>query len=381
MKLKTHISFLLLVIVTGIFLGSCSKAQNDTNTNRPALKDAFADMFYFGTALNRWQTMGIDTTSLIIAKTQFNALTSENDMKWEMIHPKPGKYNFEAVDKFVEFGQENNMFLVGHTLVWHSQIPRWVFEDENGKPASRDTLLSRLKDHIYTVVGRYKGKVKGWDVVNEAFNDDGSMRQTPYLKIIGEDYFEKVFQYAHEADPEAELYYNDYSMTNPARRDAVVKTVDSLRKKGVQIDGIGMQMHAGLNYPTSSELEDAIKAYASTGANVMITEMDISILPNPFEEGNADISLRFKRSDENDPYVNGIPDSMKIVQAQRYADLFKIFIKHNDKISRVSIWGINDNQSWKNNFPIRGRFDYPLLFDRNNQPKIVVDSIIKCIYY
>ncbi len=381
MKFKTYSILPALIVTIFISVVPCTKAQKSSSSDQPALKDAFADMFYFGTALNRWQTMGIDTTSLEIAKTQFNALTSENDMKWEMIHPKPGQYNFEAVDKFVEFGQENNMFLVGHTLVWHSQTPRWVFEDENGKPASRDTLLARLKDHIYTVVGRYKGKVKGWDVVNEAFNDDGSMRQTPYLKIIGEDYFEKVFQYAHASDPEAELYYNDYSMTNPARRDAVVKTVDSLRKKGVQIDGIGMQMHAGLNYPTSSELEDAIKAYASTGANVMITEMDISILPNPFEEGNADISLRFKRSDENDPYANGIPDSMKVVQAQRYVDLFKIFIKHNDKISRVSLWGINDNQSWKNNFPIRGRYDYPLLFDRNNQPKIVVDSIIKCIYY
>jgi endo-1,4-beta-xylanase len=253
-----------------------------------------------------------------------------------------------------------------------------VFEDKNGKPASRDTLLARLKDHIFTVMGRYKGRVHGWDVVNEAFEGDGSYRDTPWKRIIGEDYIQFAFEYAREADSTAELYYNDFNMPDKGRRDAVVKMVNDLKAKGVKVDGIGMQGHYVLDYPTLKDLEDAIVAFGGTGAKVMFTEMEVTLLPFPDDYIGADVDTSFDHRKEFDPYTEGLPDSVNMMQASRYADFFKIFIKHSDIISRVTLWGVNDAQSWKNNWPIPGRTDYPLLFDRNNKPKAAYDSIINC---
>jgi endo-1,4-beta-xylanase len=234
-----------------------------------------------------------------------------------------------------------------------------------------------MKKHITTVVSRYKGRVKSWDVVNEAFMDDGSWRQSPFFKIIGKDYIKLAFQFAHEADPDAQLIYNDYSMAHKGRRDAVVKMVNDLKQQGVKIDGIGMQAHLIMDFPTLEDEEQSILAFAGTGAKVMITEMDLTILPSPDQNNGADVSLKFAYKKDMNPYPNGLPDSIATAWNNRMADFFRLFLKHHDKISRVTIWGVSDAQTWRNNWPIRGRKDYPLLFDRNLKPKPIVEIIMK----
>jgi endo-1,4-beta-xylanase len=297
-------------------------------------------------------------------------------MKSGLIQPEEGQFNFELSDKFVEFGEQNNMFIIGHALIWHSQAPGWFFKDDEGNQVSREVMIERMKKHIYTLVGRYKGRINGWDVVNEAINDDGSWRENKFYQIIGKEYVSLAFQFAHEADPDAELYYNDYSMAHEGRRNSVVSMVKELQEKGLKIDGIGMQGHCIMDFPIIEEYEKSIIAFAALNVNVMVTEMDLSILPQPTPGLGADVLFSAEYRDEMNPYVDGLPDSVRIAHHDRYLELFKLFIKHHDKISRVTLWGVTDNQSWKNNWPIRGRTDYPLLFDRNYQPKPIVNSII-----
>lgn len=347
--------------------------------SQPYLKEVFKDYYYIGTALNDMHVLGRDTKSMELAQKHFNSITPENLLKWERVHPKPGQYNFEPADSFVAAGERNNMFMVGHTLVWHSQTPKWVFEDENGNPATRELLLERMKDHIYTVVGRYKGRIQAWDVLNEAVEDDGSMRKSKWFQIIGEDYIEKAFQYANEADPDAELYYNDYNEWYPGKRDAIVKIVQNLKSKGIRIDGIGMQGHWGLDYPDLKELDDAFKAYSETGLKVMVTELDMDILPNPMNYTGAEISQNFELRKEFNPYPDYLPDSMHVVQSNRYVEFFKIINKYKEYVDRVTFWGIHDGQSWRNHWPIRGRSAYPLIFDKDLKPKPAFYSIINTV--
>lgn len=341
------------------------------------LKDAFSGKFYIGTALNAGHYSGKDTTTIRVIKENFNAVVAENCMKPGPIHPRADKYNFEQADQFVEFGEKNNMFITGHCLVWHSQAPNWFFTDSLGKTVSREVMISRLKEHIFTVVGRYKGKVKGWDVVNEALNEDGTLRKTKFLEIIGEDYLKLAFQFARDADPKAELYYNDYSLANEEKRKGAVALVKKLQEQGVKVDAIGEQCHIGLDYPEVSEMEKSILAFAALGVKVMMTEMDISVLPMPDRRVGADVSANFEYRKKLNPYAGGLPDSVNLVMERRWSDFFNLFLKHKKVISRVTLWGVNDAQSWKNNWPVRGRTDYPLLFDRKNQPKPVVQKIIQ----
>jgi endo-1,4-beta-xylanase len=308
---------------------------------------------------------------------QFNSITPENSLKWENVHPKEGKFNFEPVDSLVAFGERNKMFIIGHTLIWHSQVPKWVFEAENGEPASRDLLLKRMKEHILTVVGRYKGKIKGWDVINEGIEDNGGMRSSMWYEIIGEEYIEKAFAWAHEADPEAELYYNDYNMFNKNKCKTVVSIVKKMKSKGIKIDGIGLQGHWGLDYPPLDELDGALKAYSELGIKLMITEMDLDMLPSPGNYTGAEISKNFELKKELNPFKDGLPDSMQTVIANRYADFFSLFNKYKDNISRITFWGVSDADSWRNNWPVFGRTAYPLLFDRNMKPKKAFYSVIK----
>lgn len=359
----------LLVFSFGIFNSNIFYAQ-------PYLKDVFKDYYYIGTALNNWHVLGRDVQSMEFAVKHFNSITPENLLKWERVHPKPGEYNFEPADSFVAVGERNNMFMVGHTLVWHSQTPKWVFEDENGNLASKEVLLERLKEHIYTVVGRYKGRIQAWDVLNEVVEDDGSWRKSKWYQIAGTEYIEKAFVYAHEADPDAELYYNDYNEWYPGKRDAIVKIVENLRSKGIRIDGIGMQGHWGLDYPDLKELDEAFKAYSKTGLKVMVTELDMDILPNPMNYTGAEISQSYELRKEFNPYPDYLPDSMHAVQSKRYADFFNIINKYKDSVSRVTFWGIHDGQSWRNHWPIRGRSAYPLLFDKDLQPKPAFNAVI-----
>lgn len=346
---------------------------------RTTLKEAYSKDFLIGVAMNTEQIEEKDSKETALIKKQFDSITPENVLKWGRIHPEPDVYNFDLADKYVEFGEKNNMFIVGHTLVWHHQTPRWVFEDENGEPLDRDALLKRMKDHIFTIVGRYKGRVNGWDVVNEAVGSGGKLRRTRWQEIIGDDYIEKAFEYAHEADPEAELYYNDYDLCIKGHRFVAVHVIKNLQAKGVRVDGVGIQGHWTLDSPPLDEIEVTIEAFAELGVKVMITELDVSVLPSASNVSGADISQNFELREELNPYPKRLPAEMQKKLAKRYADLFSLFHKHADSISRVTFWGLHDGVSWRHNWPVRGRTDYPLLFDSRCRPKPAYDAVIKVV--
>lgn len=377
MKRKGILTVGILAVLCGVYFSLAFKGEEFIDPKN--LKDTFKNQFYIGTALNTRQIVGRDPGALEVVKENFNAIVAENCMKSGMIQPAEGEFRFELADQFVAFGEENDMLINGHTLIWHSQAPKWFFTDSQGNDVSREELIRRMKDHINTVVGRYKGRVHTWDVVNEAILDDGSWRESKFYEILGEDFVKLAFQFAHEADPEAELYYNDYSMALPGKRAGVVAMVKDLQKQGVKIDGIGMQGHIGLNHPSIEEFEKSILAYGDLGVEVMVTELDLSVLPSPWENAGAEVSANSEYKQDMDPYKEGLPVEVENAFNERYLDFFKLFVKHQDKISRVTLWGVNDGDSWKNGWPIRGRTDYPLLFDRNNQEKPVVRSIIQLV--
>jgi endo-1,4-beta-xylanase len=344
---------------------------------RPALKDRFAKQFRVGAAVSTPQALGEEPAALELVARHFNSISPENLLKWTEIHPEPDKYNFDPADKYVAFGEQHSMHVIGHTLVWHNQTPGWVFEGAAGQPLSREQLLERMRDHIQTVVGRYKGRIHGWDVVNEAFEDDGRLRDSPWLKIIGDDYLEQAFRFAHEADPDAQLYYNDYNEWHPGKRRAISQLVKSLQAKGVRIDGIGMQGHGGMDYPSLDELDATLQEYGSLGVKLMITELDINMLPQADGTVDADITRNYSLQEKLNPYADGIPGEISAALADRYGELFQMLLKHDDVIDRVTFWGVHDGQSWLNNWPIRGRTAYPLLFDRKLQPKPAFDAVLQ----
>ncbi|HOO83644.1 MAG TPA: endo-1,4-beta-xylanase [Prolixibacteraceae bacterium] len=364
---------LTLAILVLSFFAACTTNQPKPET----LKDALDGLFYVGAALNTFQVEGVDVKADSLVKKQFNSIVAENCMKSMNIQPQKGVFTFDDADKFVAYGEQNGMHIIGHTLIWHSQAPRWLFVDDEGKDVTPEELAARMREHIFTLVGRYKGRVHGWDVVNEAINDDGSFRNSKFYQILGEDYIRLAFEYAHEADPEAELYYNDYSMNKPGKRSGVVKMVKSLQQQGIKIDGIGMQGHYLLAEPSVEEIEESIVAFAGLGVKVMFTELDITVLPWPDMGVSAEVSLSHEFQAEFNPYADGMTLEADEALNQRFVDIFAMFIKHSDKISRVTLWGVADQHSWRNNWPIRGRTDYPLLFDRNYENKPAVDKIIE----
>jgi len=339
------------------------------------LRDVFKNDFMIGAALNRRQIFEEDTRGAAIVNAQFNSITPENVLKWALVHPEPGRYDFAAPDRFVEFGEKHGMFIVGHTLVWHNQTPRWVFEDAKGNAVDRETLLARLREHIFTVVGRYKGRIKGWDVVNEALNQDGTMRQSPWFKIIGDDYLVKAFQFAHEADPNAELYYNDYDLELPAKRAGGVELIKKLKTAGVPIAGVGLQNHNLMDWPSAADEDATIAAFEKLGVKVNITELDVDVLPRTTKPG-ADYAVDIPVTPQLNPYVDRLPDAQQLALAKRYAELFQVYLKHRDAIERVTFWGVADGDSWLNNWPMKGRTNYPLLFDRLGRAKPALAGVI-----
>jgi endo-1,4-beta-xylanase len=345
--------------------------------NPPSLKNVFKNDFLIGAALNENQFTERDAQGVKIITGQFNSITPENALKWASIHPQAGSYKFDGADAYVAFGTKYRMFIIGHTLVWHNQTPRWVFQDDKGNEVDRETLLQRMRDHIHTVVGRYKGRIKGWDVVNEALNEDGTLRQSPWMKIIGEDYLVKAFHFAHEADPQAQLYYNDYSLENEAKRDGAIKLIKNLKAAGIPIYAVGLQGHDKMDWPSVAQQDATIAAFAALGIKVNITELDIDVLPRTNRSQAADVSMTADMQADLNPYANGLPDSMQQSLANRYAELFQVFLKHRDAIDRVTFWGVTDGDSWLNNWPVKGRTSYPLLFDRAGQPKPAFDAVIK----
>ena len=339
------------------------------------LAKATKGKFLFGVAVNMQQVNGVNPVETELITKEFSAIVGENCMKPQPIHPKEDQYKWDDADKLVAFGEKNKLAVTGHCLLWHSQIGRWMFVDADGKDVSPEVLKERMHQHISTVVGHYKGRVKGWDVVNEAFEDNGSYRNSKFYQILGKDFIKYAFQYAHEADPNAELYYNDYNVENPTKCDAIVEMVKELKAAGCRIDAVGSQAHMHMKTPTLEATETSFKKLKDAGVHILITEWDISILPSPYE--GANISANFKYSKEMDPYREGVPDSIQQKWNKRVLDLFGLFLKYDDVVDRVTIWGLTDNTTWLNNFPVRGRKDYPMLFDRNNKRKPVVDEMIK----
>ena len=351
---------ILLIAALGILAACTTPAEKGA-------KDAFAEHFYLGTALNEAQITGADTKGVETIKKHFNSIVAENCMKSEEIHPEDGVYDFTLADKFVEFGEANDMFIIGHCLIWRSQLAQWFPYDAEGNFVTPDLLKERMKEHITTIVTRYKGRIHGWDVVNEAILEDGSYRKSPFYLILGEEFIPLAFEYAHAADPDAELYLNDYGMNNPGRRDTYVKIANELKARGLRIDGIGMQSHVGMDYPDMEEYEESLLAFAGTGCNVMITEWDMSALPSINFGANVSDTVAFKAS--MNPYTEGLPEDVDALWNSRMKELMDLYLKHSDKITRVTAWGVADGDSWKNDWPMDGRTDYPHLFDRNHQPK------------
>ncbi len=340
-----------------------------------SLKETMGKHMLIGVAVNQWQAAGEQPKATDIIRQHFNQAVAENVMKGEVVSPAEGRYDFTLADEFMDYCDSLGLTVTGHCLVWHSQPPKWIFTDKEGKEVSREVLIRRMVNHINTVMGRYKGRIKGWDVVNEMVEDDGSMRKTPYYRIIGPDYIEIALKAAHAADPDAELYLNDFSMAKPGKRATYVKMINDLRAKGCRIDAIGMQSHNGMDYPNTKDYEASIEAFAATGVKVMITELDFNCLPNPTEFSGAEIGQNFDYEKKYNPYADGITEKEAQKIDDRMMEFFNLYSKHRDVISRVTLWGVEDGTSWLNDWPIKGRTNFPLLFTRSGEAKPVVERI------
>ena len=340
--------------------------QNPAN---PGLKDHFRDDFYIGAALNLSQVNGSEAGADSLLSLHFSSITSENGLKWGPVHPKEGEFRFEFGDAYVALGEKLDAFVVGHTLVWHQQTPIWVFQEPGGEFLDQTALIQRMEEHISKVVGRYRGRIDGWDVANEVFEDDGTWRRSHWYNITGKQFIKAAFLKAHEADPDAELYYNDYNVWIPAKRKAILEMAKELREEGIRIDGIGMQGHYRLDSPSLDQIEQAILEINQAGLQVMVTELDVDVLPRPGRSEGADLNVNYAESPEWNPYPDSLPQVVETRLVDRYAALFQLFHKHSDKISRVTFWGLHDGKSWLNNWPVRGRTNYPLLFDRQMKIK------------
>lgn len=357
---------------------SCANGLYKPNTDRTdSLSDRYKDLFHLGAAINEDIILGKDLQSKNIVTSEFNSITPENSLKWMFLQPFPNKFNFGAADKYVELGIKNNKHIVGHALVWHNQLADFM-----KTTGSRSEFKKHVENHINTVVSRYKGKIDAWDVVNEAFNENGSLRPSVFKKQMGDNYIEDVFKLAETADPDADLIYNDYNLYKPAKRAGVLKMVKKLQENGTKINAIGVQAHWRLNSPSLMEIEQIILDISDLGVEVMFTELDVTVLPNPWELVGAEVTQNFSKFEGDpkmDPYPKALPKSVEKQLAKRYEDIFKLFVKHQDKISRVTFWGVMDKHSWLNDWPIKGRTNYPLLFDRNYQPKKAYNKLINLI--
>lgn len=339
-----------------------------------SLSAAFEPHFRIGVAVSQFTFA--DTASVELISHQFNHLSPENLLKWSSVHPEPDQYNFEFADQYVEFGEARDMTIYGHVLVWHQQVPDWVFTDDNGDDVTSEVLLDRLSEHITTVAGRYGDRIRYWDVVNEAFNDDGSLRDTPWLRILGDDYIATVFQLAGDLLPDSKLVYNDYSLASPTKRAGAVKMVEDLKSRGIRIDAVGEQGHYSLTYPEPSQLDKMLDEFADLGVSVLLTELDVDVLPNAQGIQGADLSENEAYDEQYNPYQACLPESVDEKLTARWRSLFDVLVAHADVIEAVTFWGVTDGQSWLNNWPVRGRTNYPLLFNRDLSAKAAFQSVL-----
>lgn len=353
------------------FLLSCSESKQLQTQNfssvdsTKGLKDYYSAYFPIGVAVSP-RALKTDEADLVLQ--HFNSLTAENAMKMGPIHPKENEYYWRDADSIVAFAQRNNLKMRGHTLLWHNQTPDWLFVD-NGKTVSKEVLLQRLKDHITTVVSRYKGKIYAWDVVNEAISDkrDEYLRPSKWQEIIGEEYIAKAFQWAHEADPDALLFYNDYNEISPVKREKIYRLVKGLKKAGIPIHGIGLQAHWAVNEPSRGQLDSTLKRFAELGLPLQITELDISVYS---KEHNA----RERKPEDAAPAFTPEREQQ---QLEKYKMSFELFRKYKEHITSVTFWNISERYSWLDNFPVKGRKDYPLLFDKDLKPKKAYWEVVR----
>jgi endo-1,4-beta-xylanase len=331
----------------------------------PVLHEVFQDDFLVGVSLdgNELPDKPASTPQQQLL-THFNAITPENDMKWERLQPTEGQFNFEAADALVDYAEKHQKSFTMHTLVWHRQTPDWVFKDTDGNPAPRELVIARLRNHINVVMQRYRGRVAGWDVVNEALSDAPNeyLRDSPWLRTIGEDYVALAFKFAREADPDAKLYYNDYAIEYPHKREKMIRLVKELKAAGAAPDAVNLQGHFSLGTPSIAEIEHTLEAIAALGLRANISELDVSL-------------FNFLQTDN--PYPESAPADILEKQAQRYRELFTLFLHHKAKLDRVTFWNLHDGVSWLNNHPVPGRKDYPLLFDQAGKPKPAFFHVIK----
>ena len=307
---------------------------------------------------------------------EFNCLTAENEMKPISVQPEKGRFDFGPADRILEFVEKHEMKLVGHNLCWHQQSPPWMYQDDAGKPLPREQALANLRTHIDTVVGHFKRKVIGWDVVNEAISDKGGeyLRDTPARRAVGDDYIAKAFEFARAADPDAQLYYNDYSNENPDKRQKTLRLIRELKGKGVRIDAVGLQCHFQTKYPDAPRiLNEAVAAYAAAGVKLMLTELDVDVLPRA--TGGAEVGTRERTG--SDPYNDRLPADVARIQAGYYANVIRVVRQHPGVVTRVTFWGTHDGTSWLNDWPVRGRTNHALLWDRDLKPKPAYSAVLK----
>ncbi|MBN8782322.1 MAG: endo-1,4-beta-xylanase [Terrimonas ferruginea] len=349
-----------IVVIFLLWLTACAPKPTAVTEDK-GLKDYYRSYFPIGVAVSAAALERPDERALILR--EFNSLTPENAMKMGPIHPAPDRYYWTEADKIAAFAREHNLKLRGHTLCWHNQTPDWFFIDEKGKTVSKEVLLARLKEHITTVVNRYKGTIYAWDVVNEAISDkpDEYLRPSLFYQICGEEYIEKAFEYAHAADPTALLFYNDYNEISPVKRKKIHRLVKGLLDKGIPIHGIGLQAHWAVNEPDSAQLQQTLQELDSLGLPLQITELDVSVYPkehNARDRKQEDTDTRFTTDRE---------------QKQRdvYTQAFRQFRGMGKQLTSVTFWNISDRHSWLDDFPVKNRKDYPLLFDTTLKRKAV----------
>ena len=367
MSAKNIFSSYILFLFFVLGFGGCKTGQSLSSyqTDSRGLKDFYKDYFPIGVAVGKRNLSGEESA---LIKKHFNSITAENAMKMESMQPIEGKFNWREADSIISFAAQNNIKVRGHNLCWQEQAPSWFFTDKEGKEVSKTVLLQRLKAHIDAVVGRYKGKIYAWDVVNEAIDDDSTkyLRNSKWYQICGEDFIIKAFEYAHAADPDAKLYYNDYNTERPEKRERIYKLLKSLKDKGVPIDGVGLQAHWSIYEPTEKELVTAIERYSSLGLKIQFTELDLSIYP--WEKNK-----RAKRANESDAYTA----ELEAQQVAKYKMVFNVFRKYKNVITNVTFWNISDRRTWLDGYPVPGRKNYPLLFDTQLKPKKAYWSVIK----
>jgi endo-1,4-beta-xylanase len=347
-----------------LLVSLCSFRELKNFKRDKGLKDYYKSYFPIGVAVSGRSLQGEEAKFII---KHFNSLTPENSMKMGPIHPEQNRYNWAESDAIVAFAQKNKLRVRGHNLCWHEQTPSWLFKNADGTEVSKDTLLNRLRDHIHTVVKRYKGKIYAWDVVNEAIDDNPAnfLRASPWLKICGEEYIAKAFQYAHEADPDAQLFYNDYNTERPEKRERIFKLLQNLIRQGVPVNAVGLQGHWSLFEPSKKELEETIQRFASLGLKVQVTELDVSVYP--WEKDRRQL-----REGEQQPYTK----EMEAKQSAKYGEIFSTLRTEKASISGVTFWNVSDRYSWLDTYPVQGRKNYPLLFDTKYKPKAAFWSVV-----